>query len=119
MSHLDEQRQAHEDLIKDGRMVIVRRETKGQYDPATGKKPAGAITDWHLPAVFSEYTQRDIDGTNVRVGDARVILSAYGGPADLLTTDRIIDGSRTWTVVNAGRTAPGEVVIVWRPQLRS
>ncbi|MBD1589785.1 hypothetical protein [Pseudomonas typographi] len=66
-----------------GAELTLQRITKGEYDPATGG--AADIVQAYEGSGFREtYSQRDIDGTVIKQGDVKILISPV-----------LLDGSET------------------------
>lgn len=104
-------------LTRFGRPVTVTRETPGAYDPATGTDAAGTSQTWTPSGVKLEYTQREIDGTNIKAGDQRVYMSAAAG-LDPQPGDAVTLGAEVWRVVKSSTLAPAGVAVLLDVQVR-
>ena len=104
-------------LARFGAPVTVTRETPGAYDPETGANGDGATETWALSGVKLDYSQREIDGTNIRVGDQRVYMSAVAG-LDPQAGDALTLGEEVWRVVVPRTLAPAGVAVLLDVQVR-
>ena len=77
---------------------------------AADKSPWGVVT---------EYSLRDIDGTQIRVGDKRVILEALNGMPTPQTKDSLIIEGVSHSIVNVRPLSPAGVVVIYELQARS
>lgn len=112
------------DLIAQfGQPVTLTRSVPGAYDTATGTNGAPDVSTQSCLAVEDAYTAREIDGTLVRVGDRRLILSPETSagatvnapqPGDTIT---FADAS-LWTVKTVEPTSPGGTALIYTLQLR-
>lgn len=104
-------------LTSFGATVTVTRETPGAYDPDTGTNGAGTTETWTPKGVKLEYSQREIDGTNILASDQRIYMSAAAGldpkPGDAVT---LADG--VWRVVKSRTLAPAGVAVLLDVQVR-
>lgn len=108
---------AAELLAEFGATVTVTRTTPGARDADTGTLAAGATQTWTPAGVKLEYSQREIDGTQILAGDQRVYMSAVSGldpkPGDVVTL-----GAEAWRVVKSRTLAPAGVTVLLDVQVR-
>lgn len=104
-------------LARFGAPVTVTRETPGAYDPTTGTSTAGSSQSWTPSGVRLDYTQREIDGTNIKAGDQRVYLSTVDGMTPT-TGDAVAIGTEVWRVVISRPLAPAGVAVLHDVQVR-
>lgn len=112
------------DLIAQfGQAVTVTRSVPGSYDPATGGVGSPTVTTQDCLAVEDAYRAREIDGTLIRAGDKRLMLSpavvtgaAVTAPE---TTDTVTfaDGS-VWAIKAVEPLSPGGTALLYTLQLR-
>lgn len=112
------------DLIAEfGQPVTLTRSVPGAYDTATGTNGASTVTTQACLAVEDAYKAREIDGTLVRVGDRRLILSPETSSGTAVTaaepgdTITFADGT-VWTVKTVEPTSPGGTALIYTLQLR-
>jgi hypothetical protein len=77
--------------------------TDGEYDPDTGT--GGSTTATYLGSGFREnYTQKDIDGTRIKQGDVKILISPVlldGTDTPLpISQDQILFDGDTYTIQN-------------------
>lgn len=101
-------------LTQFGTDATLTRVTTGDYDPATGTA-SQTTTDYTCKAARFDYSQRDIDGTNIRVGDQRIYMDATVMPQ---TGDTIALGDRTYVVVTARSIGPALTAVLYDVQAR-
>lgn len=99
-----------------GRWLFLRRQ-EHSFDPATGLATM-AYRDEMVMGLFGRFAEEQIDGTQVRRGDQRLLLAAQGLGAAPTTADAIIDGLDTWQVLHVETLRPGEVSLIHRLQVR-
>lgn len=92
------------------------------YDPATGvSTPVAPATYTGRGAVF-DYKQTDINATLVQAGDQRLYLSPFQADGTAMpepkTSDEIVIGSTTYSIVRAGKVAPAGTKVLYDLQLR-
>jgi hypothetical protein len=83
-----------------GRPATLRRTTgTSSYAAATGAV-AASTGDLPCEVVFSEFSDRQIDGTLVRMGDRKGLVSRLRlGAEPKPDADVLIEGGRTWRIV--------------------
>lgn len=69
---------ATEILTEFGAPAILTRSVPGTYDPTTGATAAPVVTTYNGIGAKFDYSQRDIDGTQIKFGDQRFYLSTAG-----------------------------------------
>jgi len=101
----------------------VRVITAGALTPGDpGAGGAQSTADFNVEAVIVDYEERYADGTVVRAGDRQAILSI--GPlsatqvAALAPGARLVDGSKTYSVVSANLPEAAGVPVVAILQVR-
>lgn len=107
-------------LIDDkGQACTINVVTPGAYDAATGTSTATTVSTAVTAAIF-DFPQGLIDGTLIRQGDKKVLMSAYGHSVTPRPADTLTDAAGTvYTIVTAKATAPGGTVVLWTLQVRS
>ncbi len=103
-------------LTQFGTDVTLTRTTTGEYDPATGSASQTTTTYTGKGARF-DYTQREIDGTMIRVGDQRVYLEVDGFVMPQ-TGDTLTLGGRVYQVVAARSVDPALTAVLYDVQVR-
>lgn len=74
-----------------GKTITYRSVTEGTYDPSTGGLTGGSNTDKTVKAYFYNYNLNEIDGTNVVLGDRRVVLHTLDTSGNTITEPNIGD----------------------------
>lgn len=85
-----------------GAALTLTKTVKGQRNPDTGAT-VDVVTSYSGSALRETYRQRDIDGTNIKVGDVKFIVS----PVQLIGTDmpqaapqdKVSFDGKTYTVI--------------------
>ncbi len=109
-------------IIKDvGREVFIQRNVSttstNVSKPWLGKTE---LTENHkVYGAFVNFTDEEIDGTLIKAGDQQCFISPDGLCIDITTTDKIIDGDTTWTVVKVKSQKPGDGVLIFNLQVRT
>ena len=107
-------------LISKGQAVTLIHTVTGEYVPGSGVETStatqygtGAVVDWENQA---------IDGTIIRQGDRRLLLSALNTAGAALTAPAIEDtatvGGVTYTITQVKQTNPAGTVVLYDLNLR-
>lgn len=103
-------RQTSYDQIKDkgAAITITRPEHGGTESPITGTSSgATAEADYSTYALITDYKDREIDGTNIKIGDKLFVSPALNLDIVPVATDQITEGSNSWKIINVKTIAPG------------
>lgn len=100
-----------------GQAITLTRATPGAYNVATGATAAGTTTQYVGTGVLFDYAQRDIDGTNVRIGDQLAYLAVDDLVAPA-TGDTVTVGAKTYNVVRGEQLNPAGTAVLYKAQLR-
>ncbi len=108
-------------IIQDvGRLVSIERNVSiTDVDPA--KPWLGKTSSVELHAVYAAFVnfeEKDMEGTLVRQGDQRCFISPKNLTIEITTSDKIIDGSTTWTIIQAKSQKPGGAVLIHNLHVR-
>ena len=107
-------------LVSKGQSVVLKHTVVGEYVPGSGVETStttqygtGAVTEWENQA---------IDGTIIRQGDRRLLLSALNTAGAALTAPAIEDtatvGGVTYTITQVKQTNPAGTVVLYDLNLR-
>lgn len=107
---------ASELLEEFGTDLVLTRVASGAYDPDTGDVTNTETTHTGFGAAF-DYESRDIDGTKIKAGDQRILISVTG-MAEPEADDRVTVNGKTFTVVRSRTLAPAGVPVVFEVQAR-
>jgi hypothetical protein len=105
-------------IQKFGTSVSITRSVPGAYDPATGAPAAPTVTSQTVRAVVLDFPQRYIDGTLIRVGDRRALVSAVGSTAPL-AGDVFTWKSQSLVVVTVKELGPAGLAVLYTLQVRT
>ena len=108
-----------DDLLHEfGQAGVLGSVTDGAYNPETGE--AGPTSAPHaVTAAIFDFPQKYIDGTLIRTGDKRALLSALGLAVTPKSGDTLTDAAGAlYQVVDAKATAPAGQVVLWTLQVR-
>ena len=101
-----------------GSAVTMGRSVPGAYNPATGAPAAPTVTSQTVQAVVLDFPQRYIDGTLIRAGDRRVLVSAVGTTAPL-AGDTLTWNSQALVVVSVKELGPAGTAVLYTLQVRT
>jgi hypothetical protein len=109
-------------IDKNGREITVQHFPTG--DLADADKPwrpdASDATEQGAKAVFLDYSIKEIDGTNVLMGDQKMYASPLAlGEFSPAVGDLVVDGSVTYTIKNVKPLQPGDTMVLYEAQLRA
>ena len=97
-------------IRKRGQLGAIRRTVTtggGPTDPTGG---SSTTTDYPARMALFPVSQGDIDGTFIKSGDWRVLVSTEGLDVEPTTTDRLVTSEGVLTIIEPGKFAPaGEV----------
>jgi len=104
-------------------MLTIRTETQGAYDPSTGTTAAGTTTDRTAKIALVSYKESDIDGTKVKFGDRKALISALDSNGQAiayppLVDDRIIGEGDAVTIVSLRILKINGTEVAWIAQVR-
>lgn len=109
-------------LRRKGGVVVLRRETPGEYDPEVGGPGAGSETDYEGTGVKLDYDVQLIDGTNILRGDQQLLLSPLqrnGQPMPVpKNSDLVLIGATTYFIKNVAKLEPTDTSLLYTLQLR-
>jgi len=103
---------------------VVRCMTFGTYDPVADTYATSAAS-YDVKGLILNFSQRDIDGTLVQVGDKRVLLSALdsdGVALPALDTRKnfdIIYSSKVLNVLGIIPLKPGGTILLYKIHIRN
>lgn len=84
-----------------GLELTLQRVTKGVYDPATGKA-VDTVASYDGSGLRENYKQSDIDGTLIKQGDVKILISPLlldgSDTPQVKALDKLIFNGETYTV---------------------
>ncbi len=103
-----------------GRSVTVRYPSSDDaYDPATDTFTSGDPVNVAAKGVFTSFQNKDIDGELIKRTDKRVLIAGTALD-DVPNNDaKIIDGAKTYSVINTEVVQPAETVVLYMIQVRA
>tara|TARA_B100000686_G_C16738759_1_gene945274 strand:+ start:787 stop:1137 length:351 start_codon:yes stop_codon:yes gene_type:complete len=106
---------ALQQIADKGRTITIKSVTEGAYVP--GQPYSGTETETSVKAVVTAYSERLIDGSVIQTGDKQALIAARG-ISEPTTSDKIIDGGDTYSIVNVSTVKPGNTAILYKIQVR-
>lgn len=102
-------------LLQDfGSSLVLTRAGAATYVPATGKTTTAGGGTFSVRGVFINYTDENVNGTTIRSGDRRLLVSAQGSA----TTPQIDDVVGGLKVIDVRTIAPNGTPIAFACQMR-
>lgn len=101
-------------LAKFGSSLTLIRVSGATYNAGTGQTSTGTTTNFTIRGVFINYSDELMDGTIVRVGDRRLLVS----PSGSTTVPQIGDAVGGLKLIDVRSYAPQGVAIAWACQAR-
>ena len=112
---------ANQQLKDKGLTCTITKQTAGTYSTSTGVASVSTSTQSAYGALF-DYENKNIDGTLVKKGDRRLLLSALNTALAALTApsvnDTVAANSVTYTIVAIRPIAPSGVAVAYDCQIR-
>lgn len=81
-----------------GAPLVLRVSVPGVRNPSTGLTPPPTVTDYPGSGLRTDYAAKDVDGTQIRQGDVKLILSPEGMPQPQPGQRVQFDGGQWYTV---------------------
>lgn len=102
-----------------GRSATLKRYSTPVYDDSTGKTSSGTATDVSCSVVFEEFADRQIDGTLIKAGDRKAIVSRLDvTSAPVPDRDELAVDSQTWRIVRVLGHSSGDSEAAYTLHLR-
>jgi hypothetical protein len=109
---------ADELLAEFGQSCVLTSITDGAYNPETGEAGT-SMTPHPVTAAIFAYPQRYIDGSLIRTGDKRALVSAVGLTVNPKPGDTLTDAAgAVFQLIDAKAAAPAGVAVLWILQVR-
>lgn len=89
-----------------GLELILRRTVEGEYDPETSTTSDSSAIEHHGSGFRENYRQQDIDGSLIKQGDVKILISpllldGMDTPQPISLDELVFDGD-TYTVQHVG-----------------
>ena len=104
-------------LASYGQSMVLARTTKGTHDFSSGTPAAGSVQTWTGSGVELEFGNHAVDGTLIKFGDKRILLSAPS-VAQPKEGDTLTFSGAAWRVQDAKIVKPGTVAVLYDVQVR-
>jgi len=101
-----------------GQVMTLTKSVRSSYDPATGNAAQTSAPTYPVTGAVFDVAARDIDGTLIKAGDRRVILSALGLTVEPTSVDTLTIGAVVHSIVQALPINPAGVVVAWKLVIR-
>ena len=102
-------------LAEFGAPAVLRRTSVGSGAP---RNPgAGTPMDYPCTVFLDGYSARDRDGTRIKAGDKKVLLSTDGIPAPSTSDQMVIDG-QVHSILDIASTWVQGTTVLWTLQCR-
>ena len=116
--YTDAAESANAALKEYGAPAVLKSKAAPVYDPATSKAIAATPVSVTVSCVVFAYPSKFIDGTLIRQGDKKVLMSARGAVSPK-PGDTLVWGGVDYSVINVKPLAPALVNIYFDTQIRS
>jgi hypothetical protein len=101
-----------------GMPMTLSTETAGVYDPATGVISNPTKVESPVSGLIMEYDSKDIDGSVIKIGDKKVLMTASDTTPEPTSDYTLTMGDKDWAVINCNPIAPAGLAIVYEVQVR-
>lgn len=112
---------ANQQLKDKGLTCTITKQTAGSYSVSTGVASVSTSTQSAYGALF-DYENKNIDGSLVKKGDRKLLLSALNTALAALTApsvnDTVTANSVTYTIIAIRPIAPSGVAVAYDCQIR-
>ncbi len=112
---------SNQQLKDKGLACTITKQTAGTYSTSTGVASVSTSTQSAYGALF-DYENKNIDGTLVKKGDRKLLLSALNTAGAVLTApsvnDTVTANSVTYTIVAIRPIEPSGVAVAYDCQIR-
>ncbi|EDW0700492.1 hypothetical protein KV01_004983 [Salmonella enterica subsp. enterica] len=103
-------------IKKYGYSLSLVRPAKSGIDPATGDRLAGEESLlYSVTGIDQQYRQSEIDGTLIKTGDKKILLTAETVPEQ---GDYLTDGLSRWNIITITPVKPANDVLLYSLQVR-
>lgn len=97
-------------------LFYIKGETGGVTDPDTGKYTPGTTFRTPIDGALVGYSERLIDGENIRSGD-KVLICAYDSPIE---NDSVVEiYGKDWTIIDPNPINHAGAIQLFKMQVRS
>lgn len=104
-------------LTKFGQSLIITHIANGAYDPETGMAATTTTTQNAIGAIF-DYGTKDIDGTLIKSGDKKLLLSPAGITIPTVG-DSVTIGAAVSKITMIKEVSPAGTPVLYQANLRA
>lgn len=97
-----------------GQLGAIRRKVTSGGSATSATAGTDTETDYPANMALFPVKQTDIDGTFIKAGDWRVLVSTKGLTITPTTSDKVVCSEGVLTIVDPGKFAPGGTVTHYR-----
>ena len=108
---------ADRQLTDKGAPITFTRTTTGVYDPTTGVA-AVILTDYTVNAAVFGFPDKNVNGTNILVGDKRVLISTKGTSYAPAPNDYLFIEGVKHSIIDIKTLAPAGIPVLYTAQAR-
>lgn len=101
-------------IAKYGQTAQLRRVTTS----GTPYAPTVTNADHACKVLVETYSDADIDGTRIKAGDKRVLISTAGLTVEPTSSDKLVIGGVVHQIIRCEPLSPGGTVVMWTVQAR-
>lgn len=117
------QQKVYDKGVKFGSYVYVTVTTRGAYNSTTDSYATGSVATYTEYIVVTDFQQKDIDGTLIKPGDKKLLMSAINDLPRLDQLDetqeyKITHGGKDLEAVRLSALVPGGTVVMYEVQVR-
>lgn len=106
-------------LAESGQPITVTKKAQGgAYNPATGKVTGGTPMTYTCNGMVYDFGIKDIDGTLIKVGDKKIMMSAVGVTVAPEVDDLIAFGTSKCVIKRVNALDPAGIVVYYDIQAR-
>jgi hypothetical protein len=102
-------------IIEFGKPITLKKINATSYNPVTGVYDDDSFTSDSGYGLQTNYNNKDIDGTNIKIGDKELLAVEIAEPS---SNDKIVIDSVEYDVINVSEVKPGTVNMFYRIQIR-
>ena len=117
MNSISERDNATKVIKSDGIQMSLNRVIVGDFDAVSGS--TSNRTETYLSyGLITDYKRYDIDGTNIKIGDKKIILAAIKDMPEPTSDDLLVIVGVSWKIINCTPIAPSGIPILYQVQVR-
>ena len=105
-------------LERFGRSLTFQRRSGDSIDPETGTRSGGAVVDYEIWGAVLEYDRHLVDGSLIKTGDVRILVSASALPVVPEPSDTVVISEREHVVVSVKTISASGMDVAYELQVR-